>query len=309
MADRRPARRCSTGKRRVDGIELAARRAASRRTGTSTAASPSWTARSSRAAANVQGKTPLGVPDVAGNIWTVYRLPRRLRGRRRRARPVGHLAHRRQHRRRCRATASWDCTAAYVQREVRAAAQRQQRHRQDLLHRRLQQQPEPRAAGRAARRVGHVALQLPSRTDAAARFPSVLDADAGRARSARASTPRAGSTATSPPGHQSARAKYNEQLPEDSSEARELGEEILAALARSPLFFSAALPKQVFPPLFNRYGPGMTFGNHVDSAIRAHAPTGRAHPHRHLGDAVPDGARRLRRRRAAGRGHATACTA
>jgi PKHD-type hydroxylase len=37
---------------------------------------------------------------------------------------------------------------------------------------------------------------------------------------------------------------------------------------------SAALPKQVFPPLFNRYGPGMAFGNHIDAAIRAHGPTG-----------------------------------
>ena len=71
-------------------------------------------------------------------------------------------------------------------------------------------------------------------------------------------------------GHQSSQAKYNEQLPEDSHAARELGERVLQALARSPLFFSAALPKQVFPPLFNRYGPGMTFGNHVDAAIRAH---------------------------------------
>jgi PKHD-type hydroxylase len=75
-------------------------------------------------------------------------------------------------------------------------------------------------------------------------------------------------------GHQSARAKFNEQLPEDGPEARELGATILDALARNPLFFSAALPKQVFPPLFNRYGPGMTFGNHVDSAIRTHDASG-----------------------------------
>ena len=75
-------------------------------------------------------------------------------------------------------------------------------------------------------------------------------------------------------GHQSAKAKYNEQVPEESAEARELGEEVLQALAASPLFMSAALPKQVFPPLFNRYGPGMTFGNHVDAAIRSHGPTG-----------------------------------
>ena len=74
-------------------------------------------------------------------------------------------------------------------------------------------------------------------------------------------------------GHQSAKAKANEQLAEDSADARELGEAVLAALARSPLFFSAALPKQVFPPLFNRYREGMTFGAHVDAAIRAHAPS------------------------------------
>jgi PKHD-type hydroxylase len=74
-------------------------------------------------------------------------------------------------------------------------------------------------------------------------------------------------------GHQSAQAKYNEQLPEDSVEARELGSEILESLGRSQLFFSAALPKQVFPPLFNRYREGMTFGSHVDGAIRTHAPS------------------------------------
>ena len=72
-------------------------------------------------------------------------------------------------------------------------------------------------------------------------------------------------------GHQSARAKYNEQLPEDSPVARELGATILAALERSALFMSAALPKQVFPPLFNRYAGGMAFGSHVDNAIRVHA--------------------------------------
>lgn len=74
-------------------------------------------------------------------------------------------------------------------------------------------------------------------------------------------------------GHQSAQAKFNEQLPEEGAEARELGEVILSALSRSALFFSAALPKQVFPPLFNRYREGMTFGNHVDGAIRTHGPT------------------------------------
>lgn len=69
-------------------------------------------------------------------------------------------------------------------------------------------------------------------------------------------------------GHQSARAKDNQQLPEDSPAARELGQMILAALQRNPLFISAALPLQVFPPLFNRYQGGQSFGMHVDNAIR-----------------------------------------
>jgi PKHD-type hydroxylase len=74
-------------------------------------------------------------------------------------------------------------------------------------------------------------------------------------------------------GHQSATVKDNQQLPEDAPLARELGDAIVAALARSAFFFSAALPKQVFPPIFNRYAPGMAFGNHVDGAIRTHAPS------------------------------------
>ena len=45
---------------------------------------------------------------------------------------------------------------------------------------------------------------------------------------------------------------------------------VLSALYRSPLFMSAVLPHQVFPPLFNRYDAGMTFGAHVDNAIRSH---------------------------------------
>lgn len=69
-------------------------------------------------------------------------------------------------------------------------------------------------------------------------------------------------------GYQSAVAKHNLQLPEDSPVARELGDRILAALQRCPLFVSAALPLKVFPPLFNRYAAGHAFGSHVDNAIR-----------------------------------------
>jgi PKHD-type hydroxylase len=69
-------------------------------------------------------------------------------------------------------------------------------------------------------------------------------------------------------GHQSALAKQNEQLPEGSAAAKEAGAIVLDALGKSPLFFAAALPLKVFPPLFNRYGEGQTFGTHVDNAIR-----------------------------------------
>jgi PKHD-type hydroxylase len=69
-------------------------------------------------------------------------------------------------------------------------------------------------------------------------------------------------------GHQSAKAKDNEQLPEDAPLAKQLGQAILAALERHALFISAALPSKIFPPLFNRYSGGQAFGVHVDNAIR-----------------------------------------
>jgi PKHD-type hydroxylase len=69
-------------------------------------------------------------------------------------------------------------------------------------------------------------------------------------------------------GHQSGRAKDNMQLPEDSPEARQLGDMILTALEQNPLFVAAALPLKVFPPLFNRYREGQSFGTHIDNAIR-----------------------------------------
>jgi PKHD-type hydroxylase len=69
-------------------------------------------------------------------------------------------------------------------------------------------------------------------------------------------------------GHQSARAKDNQQLHEQDPAARQLGELILGALQANPLFLSAALPLRVFPPLFNRYQGGQSFGTHVDNAVR-----------------------------------------
>ncbi|MEQ1781808.1 MAG: Fe2+-dependent dioxygenase [Hyphomonadaceae bacterium] len=69
-------------------------------------------------------------------------------------------------------------------------------------------------------------------------------------------------------GQQSALAKRNLQLPEDSPAARKAGGNILDALERTPLFVAGALPLKVFPPLFNRYSEGNSFGTHVDNALR-----------------------------------------
>jgi PKHD-type hydroxylase len=77
-------------------------------------------------------------------------------------------------------------------------------------------------------------------------------------------------------GHQSARTKNNQQLPEDSPAAQQLGEMILNALGQNATFVAAALPLKVFPPLFNRYQGGQSFGTHIDNAIRQVTGT----PHR-----------------------------
>ena len=69
-------------------------------------------------------------------------------------------------------------------------------------------------------------------------------------------------------GPQSALAKRNEQLAEDSAAGRDGGALVLDALGRAPRFIAAALPAKVFPPLFNRYAGGQGFGTHIDNAIR-----------------------------------------
>jgi len=75
-------------------------------------------------------------------------------------------------------------------------------------------------------------------------------------------------------GEQGARVKRNRQLPEHAPVSRELGKSVLAALARSHLFFSAALPLRFVPPLFNRYEGGEHYGLHVDGAVRSVPGTG-----------------------------------
>lgn len=75
-------------------------------------------------------------------------------------------------------------------------------------------------------------------------------------------------------GFQAALAKQNQQLPQESEAARTVGAIILAALETHPLFVSAALPRTILSPMFNRYGQGMGFGDHIDNAVRRDPVTG-----------------------------------
>jgi PKHD-type hydroxylase len=104
--------------------------------------------------------------------------------------------------------------------------------------------------------------------------PGVLEAgELGRCREILAAAAWSDGRVTA--GSQSAQAKNNLQLPEDGEAARAARRIVLDTLGRSPLFFTAALPRRIYPPLFNRY-EGLTnaFGSHIDNAVRTVAATG-----------------------------------
>ena len=102
-------------------------------------------------------------------------------------------------------------------------------------------------------------------------IPEVLTGQAlARARALLAAARWSDGRATA--GAQAARVKNNEQLAAGSAELAELQALVLGALERHAPFFSAALPKRVLPPQFNRCGgASITDGAHVDQAIRYHA--------------------------------------
>jgi PKHD-type hydroxylase len=80
-------------------------------------------------------------------------------------------------------------------------------------------------------------------------------------------------------GSQASTQKNNRQLVQGSEVSRHLQDMVLQALQRDPLFFSAALPKRILPPLFNRYGGAHHFyGKHVDGAVLKMPSTSPAHP-------------------------------
>ena len=70
-------------------------------------------------------------------------------------------------------------------------------------------------------------------------------------------------------GAQGAQAKRNLQLPDASPLRRQLGEAVLAALAKHPLYHAAVLPLRTLPPRFNRYEGGGEYGMHVDGSVMA----------------------------------------
>ena len=107
-------------------------------------------------------------------------------------------------------------------------------------------------------------------------IPKVLDAEAltaVRARLDAASDAWVDGRVTA--GHQGADVKFNEQIDERADVAHACQEIVAMALERNPTFISAALPNLLYPPMFNRYSEGMTFGLHVDGGVRLDPRSGR----------------------------------
>ena len=76
-------------------------------------------------------------------------------------------------------------------------------------------------------------------------------------------------------GTQSSQVKNNHQLTQEGEAAQQARAIVLEALGRNALFFTGALPKKIFPPLFNRYqGDSNFFGNHIDNSVRTWPATG-----------------------------------
>jgi len=103
---------------------------------------------------------------------------------------------------------------------------------------------------------------------------NVLSPDAlARCREILAAAPWADGRITA--GSQSAQVKNNEQLPDNAPASVAARAVVMQSLDSNALFFAAALPRRIFPPLFNRYaGAANAFGNHIDNAVRTFGATG-----------------------------------
>jgi PKHD-type hydroxylase len=63
------------------------------------------------------------------------------------------------------------------------------------------------------------------------------------------------------------RVKENEELAGNAAELERLNRVVMGALSRHPAYRSGALPLHAASPLYARYRPGMTYGEHLDDPI------------------------------------------
>lgn len=77
-------------------------------------------------------------------------------------------------------------------------------------------------------------------------------------------------------GHVAKNVKQNLQLSQDNPLADKLGKFLVSKLVPRSDFQAAAIPNKIFPPMFNCYQGGGTFGDHIDNAIRFHPQNGTA---------------------------------
>lgn len=77
------------------------------------------------------------------------------------------------------------------------------------------------------------------------------------------------------PGRPGTPGRNNRQLHEDGKAARAARALVMEGLSQSAMFVTAALPRNIFPPLFNRYEGGANdYAKHIDAAVRTWAPAG-----------------------------------
>jgi PKHD-type hydroxylase len=68
--------------------------------------------------------------------------------------------------------------------------------------------------------------------------------------------------------------KHNRQADEHAAQAVGIVGSVLQRLEATPRFVAAALPRLIYPPRFNRYRVGETYGAHVDGALMRLPGTG-----------------------------------
>jgi len=68
-------------------------------------------------------------------------------------------------------------------------------------------------------------------------------------------------------GSAARRVKNNEELPAGGPDLEQLNRLVMGNLVRHPVYRGGALPLHVASPLYARYRPGMTYGEHLDDPI------------------------------------------